>query len=136
MRKFKYKFSYHSLNQIYISYVRPILEYSSIVWDNCTAEKARSLEKLQNDVARIVTGLTKSVSLERLYKECNWDSLALRRYNQKLKFMYKATHGMILAYFVDLIPQLVGETYRYDLRNISDITELPQRTTIACYSVE
>ena len=26
MRKLKYKFSYHSLNQIYISYVRPILE--------------------------------------------------------------------------------------------------------------
>ena len=69
MRKLKYKFCYHSLNQIYISYVRPILEYSSIVWDNCTAEQARSLEKLQNEAARIVTGLTRSVSLERLYKE-------------------------------------------------------------------
>ena len=130
MRKLKYKFSYHSLNQIYISYVRPILEYSSIVWDNCTAEQTRSLEKLQNEAARIMTGVTRSVSLERLYKECNWDSLALRRYNQKLKFMYKATHGMVPSCFVDLIPQLVGETSRYDLRNISDITVLPQRTTV------
>ena len=31
---------------------------------------------------------------------------------------------------MDLIPQLVGETYRYDLRNRSDITVLPRRTTI------
>ena len=130
MRKLKYKFSYHSLNQIYISYVRPILEYSSIVWDNCTTEQARSLEKLQNEAAGIVTGLTRPVSLERLYNECNWDSLALRRYNQKLKFMYKATYGMVPSYIVDLIPQLVGETSRYDLRNSSDITILHQRNTI------
>lgn len=130
MRKLKYTFSYHSLNQIYISYVRPILEYSSIVWDNCTAEQAGSLEKLQNEAARIVTGLTRSVSLERLYRECNWDSLTSRRYNQKLKFMYKATHDMVPSYIDDLIPQLVGETSRYDLRNRNDITVLPQRTTI------
>ena len=65
-----------------------------------------------------------------LYNECNWDSLALRRYNQKLKFMYKATHGMVLSYIVDLILHLVGETSCYDLRNRSDISVLPQRTTI------
>ena len=65
-----------------------------------------------------------------LYNECNWDSLALRRYNQKLKFMYKAPHGMVSSYIVDLKPQLVSETFRYDLRNSSDITVLPQRTTI------
>ena len=84
----------------------------------------------QKEAARIVTGLTRSVSLERLYKERNWDSLALRRYNQKLKFMYKATHGIVPSYIVDLIPQLVGETSRYDLRNRRHITVLPQRTTI------
>ena len=111
MRNLKYKFSYHSLNQIYISYVRPILEYSSVVWDNCTSEQARSLEKLQNEAARIVTGLTRSVSLERLYKECTWDYLALRRYNQKLKcrYMYKSMHGMVPSYIANLKPQLVGD---------------------------
>ena len=130
MRKLKYKFNYHSLNQIYISYVRPILEYSSIVWDSCTAKQARSLEKLQNEAAFIVTGLTRSVSLERLYKECNWDSLVLRRYSQKLKFMYKATHDMVPSFIADIIPQEVGEISRYNLRNRSDITVLPQITTL------
>ena len=37
----------------------------------------------------------KTVSLEMLYNECGWDSLALRRNNQKLKFIYKATHDMV-----------------------------------------
>ena len=32
--------------------------------------------------------------------------------------------------YIDLILQLVGETSRYDLRNRSDFTVLPQRTTI------
>ena len=90
MRKLNYTFSRIALNQVYISYARSILEYSSVVWDNCTLDQANSLEKLQNEVARIVTGLTRSVSLERLHTECGWDSLALRRKNKKLKFMYKA----------------------------------------------
>ena len=62
MRKLKYLFSRIALNQIYISYIRPILEYSSIVWDNCTIEQANYLEKkIQNEAARIVTGLTRKV---------------------------------------------------------------------------
>ena len=55
MRKLKYTFSRIALNQIYISYARPILEYSSIVWDNCTTEQSNSLEKLQNEAARKIT---------------------------------------------------------------------------------
>ena len=94
MRNLKYSFSRVALNQIYIWYVRPLFEYSPIVWDNCTAEQANSIERLQNEAARIVTGLTRSVSLEKLYNECLWESLALRRKKQKLKFMYKVTHNM------------------------------------------
>ena len=68
-RKLKYVFSRRALNQTYISFVRPVLEYSSVVWDGCTVEQQTSLEKLQNEAARIVTGLTKSVSLNRLYQK-------------------------------------------------------------------
>ncbi|MCG8032136.1 MAG: reverse transcriptase family protein [Candidatus Thiodiazotropha taylori] len=130
MRKLKYTFSRVALNQVYISYVRPILEYSSVVWDNCTVEQANSLEKLQNEAARIVTGLTRSVSIERLYDECGWDSLSLRRRNQKLKLMYRVTHDMVPSYISDIIPPNVGETTRYPLRNRDNIVTVPQRTTI------
>ena len=36
MRKLKYSISRKSLNQIYISFLRPVLEYSAVVWDGCT----------------------------------------------------------------------------------------------------
>ena len=121
MRKLKYVFSRRSLNQIYISYVRPILEYSCIVWDGCTVEQWESLQKLQNEAARIVTELTKSVTLERLYQECGWQSLQERRTNQKMKFMYKAVNGLVPSYISDLIPPTVSNVSRYELRNSNNI---------------
>ena len=40
MRSLKFKLCRESLNQIYILFLRPIQEYASVVWDNCTvAEK-------------------------------------------------------------------------------------------------
>ena len=60
MRAIKYKLSWKALN-IYISYIRPILEYAAVVWDGCTAYDKTRLERIQYETARIVTGLTRSV---------------------------------------------------------------------------
>ena len=79
LKYYKYVFSRCALNQTYISFIRPVLEYASIVWDGCTVEQRNSLEKLQNEIARIVTGLTKSVSSDRLYNECGCQPLYIRR---------------------------------------------------------
>ena len=59
MRKLKYDFSRLALNQIYISYVRPTIEYSSIVWDSCSEQNADLLENVQHEAAGIVTRLTR-----------------------------------------------------------------------------
>ena len=67
MRKLKCTFSRAALNQIYI---RPVLEYSAIVWGGCTIQDNLALEKLQNEAARIAIGLTRSTSLDKLYREC------------------------------------------------------------------
>ena len=66
MRKLKFCLSRHALNQMYLSYVRPLLEYSSVVWDGCSYQSSYSLDLLQNEAARIVTGLTRSTSLENI----------------------------------------------------------------------
>ena len=46
MRKLKYSFSRHALNKVYISYVRPVVDYSSVVRDGCTNQDRDALEKL------------------------------------------------------------------------------------------
>ena len=60
---------------MYMSYLLPVVEYASVVWDGCSEQDSQTLQKIQNKAARIVTGLTRSVSLENLYKECNVNSV-------------------------------------------------------------
>ena len=122
MRKLKFTLNRTALNQIYMCYVLPILGYSSIVWDGCTAQDSNALEKLQDEAAGIVTGLTKSVSLENLYRECWWKFLFERRNNHKLCFMYKSVNGQVPSYKTDIIAPLVRETTNYPLRNQNSIT--------------
>ena len=63
MRKLKYSFSRKALNQMYVSHVRHLLEYSSIVWGECTEKDQTAFERFQNEAARIVTSLTQSTSI-------------------------------------------------------------------------
>ena len=56
MRKLKFTFTRISLNQIYFSYVLPVLEYSSVVWGGCSLQDLNALDKLHNEASRIVTG--------------------------------------------------------------------------------
>ena len=144
MRKLKITLRRIALNQIYVSYVLPIIEYSSVVWDNCTDQDANALEKLQNEAARIVTGLTRSVSLDKLYRECGWVALSERPKNQKLYFLYKAINGQEPSYISDIIPPHIRETTNYLLRNRDNITVpfLQNRTiskllhTVSCSLME
>ncbi len=61
-------------------------------------------KKIQNEAARIVTGLTRSVSLEKLRNEIEWQSLSVRRSVQKLSIMYKANNNQVPSYISNLIP--------------------------------
>ena len=80
MRNLKCMLDMDSLNKIYISFVRPTLEYSNIVWDNCTQYEINAIERIQIEAARIVTGATRLVSFDILSKETGWESLQGRRH--------------------------------------------------------
>ena len=44
----KFLLSMKILNQIYISFLRPILEYASVVWYGCAQYEKDKLEKIQH----------------------------------------------------------------------------------------
>ena len=75
MRKFKYTLDRKFLETIYIAFVRPILEYADVVWDNCTPQEKHEVEKNQLEAARIATGTSKLVSVQKLYDEIGWDRM-------------------------------------------------------------
>ena len=79
LRKLKYTLDRRSLETIYISFIRPILEYSDVLFDNCTVHETNELEKVQYEAARIVTGTNKLISIEKLMLEVKWETLQCRR---------------------------------------------------------
>ena len=85
MRKFKYTLDRKSPETIYIAFIRLILEYADVVWDNCTKQEKHDFEKkIQLEAARIATRTTKLVSVQKLYDEIVWETLDVRRREHKL----------------------------------------------------
>jgi len=109
--------------------LRPHLEYASVVWANCTPYKMESLDKLQYEAARTVTGLTSSVHLNNLIKEIRWVSLSDRRLIQKLIIVYKARHNLLPEYTQALFPPLVGNRNR----NNNNFVTVTRRTQLYSY---
>ena len=69
--------------------------------------KKTKLERIQHEAARLVTGLTRSVSIENLMKEIEWLSLSDRRHFQKALTMFKIKIGLAPNYLNNLLPPLV-----------------------------
>ena len=130
MKKLKFDFDRKSLETVYLTFIRPILEYGDTVWDNCTQYEKNELEKIQNEAARIVTGSTKLASTRALYQEIKWDTLEERRRKHKLALFYKMVNCLSPPYLLSLIPLPVNRVSSYNLRNSNNIQIIPARTNL------
>lgn len=129
MRKLKFHLDRKSLETIYLAFVRPLLEYADVTWDNCSQYENNELNKIQNEAARIAVGATKLVSLNALYNEIGWESLEKRRLDHKLTLFYKMLNNLS-----SLVPQPVSNLSRYNLRNSNDLQTMAARTNQYYYS--
>ena len=93
------------------------------MWDNCKQYEANELEKIQHEAARIVSGATKLVSIDKLLKEVGWDTLSCRRKKHKQILFYKMINGLHLS------PTVVNNT-AYSLRNASDYKYIHSNTQL------
>ena len=127
LRKIKYQFSKQTLNTLYCTYIRPLLEYASEVWDGSTQADAHRLEQVQLNAAGIVTGLPVFASLDSLYYEIEWETLSQRRTNKKLTLMFKIVNNETPGYLKNLLPNRVGDQTHYQLRNNQNYEVLNSR---------
>ena len=88
-QKLKFTLDRSTLETIFTSFVRPILEYGSPVWNSCTVFDEEKLENIQLNTARIITGAMYGTSTAKLYKETGWITLAKGREISNLALMYK-----------------------------------------------
>ena len=84
LRKIKFKVSRNFSENIYMTFIRPLIEYSCEVWDGCAVADDGRLEQLQLEAARSVTDLTAYASLSSLYAETGWEKLNIRCKLRKL----------------------------------------------------
>ena len=121
MRKVKFTLDRHSLETIYISFIRPVIEYADTIWDNCTQYDKQEHEKIQLEAARISTGATKLISVQKLCEETGWEPLILRRRKHKLVLFYKMYKHLTPPYLSSLVPPLISNLSRYNWKNANEI---------------
>ena len=90
MKKLSLTLSRNSLLIIYKTFVRPILDYTNIIYDKPLTESFKyKLEMVQYNAALVITGAIKGTSRDRIYRELGLESLAERRWSQKVFFLPK-----------------------------------------------
>ena len=96
--------------QAYKSLVRPILEYSSIVWDPYRAYQKAWLEQIQRRAARFVTNThsREEGCVTRALEHLRWPTLEARGRVARLTMMYKTFHNHAA---VDIPEYVQHQTY-------------------------
>ena len=117
-----------TLEKIYLSFIRPILEYADVVWDTQNQTLVNKLENVQLDAARIVTGGTKLTSINRLYDETRWEKLTDRRRNHRLILFHKIVNNKTPQYLRDLLPNSVSSRHTHNTRQINNLLQVNTRT--------
>ena len=115
---------------LYLNTIRPILEYGSILFDNCTFQDSRKLENIQRRAALICTGGMRRTESSKMLQLLNWPSLEDRRKYQKLLMFFKLANNMAPSYLTqNLQRKLTGR----NLRNNSDNMYFVPKTRLSCY---
>jgi hypothetical protein len=65
LRRFRLVLDRFTLEKMYFSFIRPILEYGDVIWDSNIQYLADKIEYVQIEALRIVTGGTKLTSINK-----------------------------------------------------------------------
>ena len=107
IKKLRYSLPRKSLITIYKAFLRPLLDYGDIIYDQpeneCFCEK---IESVQYKAALAITGAIQGSSRERLYEELGLESLKSRRWYKPLACMYKIIKKEAPNYLINLIPRI------------------------------
>ena len=96
IRRNLYSCSKQTKESAYKTLVRPLVEYSSSVWDPYTKSLTNQVEKIQRRAARFVTGDYQSRAegcMTDMLEDLGWDSLESRRKARRIIIFHKGITG-------------------------------------------
>ena len=82
-----------SLLKAFKVYVRPLLEYCSVIWSPVLVKDINALEIVQRQFTKRMPGMSNLTYPQRLHK-LNIESLEIRRLRFDLTFTYKLMFGI------------------------------------------
>ena len=100
-----------ALETIYISMIRPILEYGDILFDCCSLSASESIESVQRKAALACTGAYRVTSYRSLLLELNWEPLSSRRKQHRLTIYYRLINNLLPEYLCSILPVRYPTTY-------------------------
>ena len=98
--KFKKKLNRGTLSKLYLCWIRPIIEYCSVCYDNLSIYDINQLEKLQRRAAVMCTGALSRTETVKILADLGWPLLSSRRKHSKLILMYKIINRLTSSIFI------------------------------------
>ena len=95
MKRLKYTLNRSTLERLYVTLIRPILEYGCVIFDACSQSDSQLLESVQYDAARICTGAFWNTNRASLLNELGWETLETRRMCVRLNLLYKMINELV-----------------------------------------
>ena len=92
------------LQNIYLTLIRPVMEYCCATWSNISVASSNKLQGIQNRAARLVTGAMRCTSIHALHSELGWPLLETRRKYFRLTFIHRAALEELPLYLQSILP--------------------------------
>ncbi len=103
---------------LYVTLIRPTLEYAAPVWDSCSKADAAALERAQLAVARAILRFGRRTHSNReVLSSIGWPTLAWRRRRYKLLLFWRLSNGEGPPSLRNHIPPTVSTRADYSFRN-------------------
>ena len=100
----RFKLKRKTLEILYISYIRPIVEYSDVAFDTISDGDYTRLERIQKRAGKTVSGAIKGTVYATILSELGWESLQARRERRKLILFADIVHGNAPSYLQQDLP--------------------------------
>ena len=101
----KFKLNRPVLEKIFLSYIRPIMEYADIVWSGAPFSLLAKFDHVVVEAMGLITGGPARSNIANLYKE----TLSKRCEIHISKMMYKITNNLAPQYLSDILPPQIKE---------------------------
>ena len=130
MLPLKYKLDRKTLQTMYQSFVKPVMEYGISVWGGSYDCDINKLEKINCDGMRLITGAPAGSNSSKLYRDTNLPSIRETYTRAALIMFYKMVNKLTPNNLGRLIPTHNPGSTGYNLRNIGDLHNVHTRLDV------